>query len=237
MTQRLKPSEIREYLDAVIKEAATSEPLLAKRLTELKKWIARRKDGFLISKIRALDLLTEIVLDSELWLNVSELSPDERLIFYQEHQITAAEKFWFDTLFPSWFRERDPKSSRWKQKIMAGEFTQNDEKLIAILQEEIESLGGSSLWRYILDLSMATDLVVAGNLEIPLCVQLTRTKEKWLNSKKLEWEKTLTYWSITRGLLVSYFPRNLSERNLAICILQNIDPPLEETFAIICYGE
>jgi len=39
--------------------------------------------------------------------------------------------------------------------MMAGNFNQNDAALIS-LSNEIEGLGGSYIWRYILDLSMAT---------------------------------------------------------------------------------
>jgi hypothetical protein len=131
--QRLPPAKIREYLDTVIERATINEPLLAKRLREIKKWIAEKKDGLLISKNHILELLTEIILDSELWLNISRLSDDERLFFYQDNQITAAEILWFEQLFPRWFRERDPQSPIWKQKIMAGEektFLGTDSKIL-----------------------------------------------------------------------------------------------------------
>lgn len=223
VTQRLSPSQIRQYLDTVIEEATGIEPLLATRLRDFKKWIAQKKDGLLTSKTQVLDLLTEIILDSEFWLNLASLSPDERQRFYQENQITAAEKFWFDELFPSWFTERDPQSPIWKQKIMAGEFSKNDEPVITTLQDEIEKLSGSSLWRYLLDLSMATDLVVSGNLEKTLSVQLTTLSGKWLNQKEIDWQEVLIYWQIKRGLLVSYSPRNLNYRNLAREILQESD--------------
>jgi hypothetical protein len=125
MTQRLSATKIRQSLDDVIKQATSTEPLLAKRLIDLKKWISTKKDGLLMSKVQVLDLLTEIVLDSELWLNLSELSLDERKQLL-EQEFSPAEKFWFDVLFPLWFSERDPHSPIWKQKIMAGEFNQND---------------------------------------------------------------------------------------------------------------
>jgi hypothetical protein len=232
VTRRLSPSEIKQYLDAVIEKAAISEPLLANRLRDLKKWIATKKDGFLSSKVQVLDLLTEVVIDSELWLNLSELSSNERLAFYEEEQLTSAEKFWIDVLFPSWFKERDPHSPIWKQKIMAGEFPQNDEKLIGTLQEEIENFGGSTLWRYILDLSMATDLLVAGDLETPICVQLTTNSGEWLNSKNFKWKEILFYWNIPRGLLISYSPKRLNYSCLAKVILQDSD-----TLPHSCYSK
>jgi len=52
--------------------------------------------------------------------------------------------------------------------MMAGNFNQNDAALISSLSNEIEGLGGSYIWRYILDLSMATDFC-CGSFGIPLC--------------------------------------------------------------------
>jgi len=66
--------------------------------------------------------------------------------------------------------------------MMAGNFNQNDAALISSLSNEIEGLGGSYIWRYILDLSMATDLAVVAHLGFR-CVQLTITG-KWLTDKK-----------------------------------------------------
>ena len=227
---RLHPSQIRHCLDTLIEQAASCEPLLAKRLRDLKKWIAEKKDGFLMSKVQVLDLLTEIILDSEFWLNLSELSLDERQALYEEYQMPLAEQYWIDILFPSWFKEKDPQSPIWKQKIMAGEFSQNDEDLIGSLQERIESFGGSTLWRYILDLSMATDLAVVGNLKIPICVQLTTLSGVCLNHKESDWKKKLDYWNIARGLLVSYPPRGLNYPLLARFILQ-----ISDTLPHSCY--
>lgn len=230
--KRLSLSEIRKYLDTVIEQAKISEPLLANRLIEFKRWIAEKKDGLLVSKIQVLDLLTEIILNCELWLNMSALSPEDQQIFYEENNITVVEKFWLNHLFPAWFREKDLKSPIWKQKIMAGSFTQQDEKLISALQDEIDYLEGESLWYYLLDLSMATDLVVAGDLKKPLCVQLTSQSEKWLAEKELSWQRTLGYWAISRGLLVSYSPKNLDKRELARVILLDSD-----TLSDFCYSK
>jgi hypothetical protein len=223
VTQRLSPSQIRQYLDTVINKATNQEPLLAKRLRDFRKWIAQKKDGLLTSKRQVLDLLTELILDSELWLNLSSLSPDEKQQFYQENQFTPSEKYWFDELFPAWFSERDPQSPIWKQKIMAGEFSQSDETVITSLQNEIENQYGSSLWRYLLDLSMVTDLVVSGYSEKALSVQLTTLSGQWLDHKERDWQKILTYWQIKRGLLVSYSPKNLNYPHLVHEILRECD--------------
>lgn len=231
MTQRISPKEIKLSLDTVIQQASGIEPLLAKRLRDLKKWIATKKEGFLMSKVQVLDLLTEIVLDSELWLNLAQLSIDERQQLLDE-ELSSAEQFWIDVLFPSWFSETDPHSPIWKQKIMAGEFNQNDVSLINILQHEIEKLGGNTLWRYILDLSMATDLVVVGDQNLPICIQLTTLAGEGLIQKKENWQNILSHWSIKRALLVSYYPKGLYYKNLAQVIFSESD-----TLPAICYIE
>jgi len=78
---------------------------------EFKQWIAQKKDGLLVSKIQVLDLLTEIILNCELWLNISVLSPEYQQIFYEENNITEVEKFWLNHLFPAWFRKKRSKIS------------------------------------------------------------------------------------------------------------------------------
>ncbi|PSF32273.1 hypothetical protein C7H19_21835 [Aphanothece hegewaldii CCALA 016] len=229
MSQRLSPLKIKQSLDTVIQQAILTEPLLAKRLRDLKKWIATKKDGLLMSKVQVLDLLTEIILDSELWLNLIQLSIDERQQVLDE-ELSSAEKFWIDVLFPSWFRENDPHSPIWKQKIMAGEFNQNDVFLINYLQQDLKELGGDSLWRYILDLSMATDLVVVGNQKLPICIQLTTLAGEGLTKKKENWQNIQAYWNIKRALLVSYYPKGLCYKSLAKIILNDSD-----TLPAICY--
>ena len=179
-----------------------------------------------------MDLLTELVLDSGFWLELKGLTPEEKQRLYEREKITPAEQYWYDFLFPQWFNEPDPQLPRWKQEMMAGNFNQNDADLISSLSNEIEQLGGSCIWRYILDLSMATDLAVVAHLGIPLCVQLTITSGKWLTDKKPDWEDLLRYWGIKRGLLVSLDPRNLNSGSLAGVILQKGD-----TLPSVCYSE
>lgn len=107
-----------------------------------------------------MDLLTELVLDSGYWLELKGLTSEEKQRLYKREKTTPAEQYWYDLLFPQWFNEPDPQLPRWKQEMMAGNFNQNDAALISSLSNEIERLGGSYIWRYILDLSMATDLAL-----------------------------------------------------------------------------
>jgi hypothetical protein len=116
---------------------------------------------------------------------------------------------------PAWFQESDPHSPTWKKKIMSGEFQNSDNHAISQLNHAIMNQGGSAVWRYILDLSMATDLLVAGSTQQALCVQLTSITDPWLDDKSQKWSKTLRYWKIPRGLLLSYSKVNADYQGLA----------------------
>ncbi|NTW21669.1 MAG: hypothetical protein HGA42_19815, partial [Nostocales cyanobacterium W4_Combined_metabat2_030] len=193
-----------------------------------------KKDGLLTSKPLVLDFLTELILDATLWLKLKQLTPDEKEKFFEQAQLTPAERYWYEFLLPQWMNESDPKLDTWKKKIMSGAYTQDDRAFINSISHEIEALGGACLWRYILDLSMATDLLISGNLELPLCVQITMLSDEWLENKNAHWEATLRYWWIQRGLLLSFNPRKLEGKlvTLAEVILQKGDelPPT-------CYDE
>lgn len=77
---------------------------------------------------------------------------------------------------------------------------------------------------------MATDLVVSGYSEKALSVQLTTLSGQWLNQKKSDWQKILTYWHIKRGLLVSYSPKNLNYPHLAHEILRESDDLADNSY-------
>ena len=202
--QKFKAKEIRARLDELIVQADKIEPTLAKRLIDLRKWIKQKKDGCLNSKPYVLDLLAEVVLDSTFWLALNPLNVTQRQFIYTEMNCSPAQQYWFDVLFPQWLNERDPKLPIWKQEVMAGNFNRDDEIIIRSISQKIEALGGSCLWNHILDLSMATDLVTTGIRKDPLCVQLTTVSGINLTQKHEKWQKTLIYWSIKRGLLISY---------------------------------
>jgi hypothetical protein len=218
-SQRLKAREIRNQLEELIAQANSTEPKLAQRLRHLESWIANRKDGLLNSKPYVLDLLVEVILDSRLWLNLKPLSSAQKQDIYSEMNITPAQQYWFDVLFTRWVNERDPKLPLWKQQVMAGNFNRDDEPLLRLISQEIKKLGGSCLWRHILDLSMATDLMITGLNKLPLGIQLTTVSGKYLKGKQSEWEKTLIYWKIKRGLLVSYNPASANYLSSLINLL------------------
>ena len=69
---------------------------------------------------------------------------------------------------------------------------------------------------------MATDLIVSGEREQPLCVQLTTLRPQLCLEKKGNWEVTLGRWQIQRGLFVSFNPMKDREM-LASRVLQESD--------------
>lgn len=197
--------KIRENLLDLLEYTSTEEPELHSRLQELWNWIKDKKDGLIMNKNHVLNLLTEVINDSVFWLNYQTLTKSEKTEI--KNQLTTSRKYWSLVLFPTWFREKDPKLKKWKQALLKNKFKHLDLQDIIIICQEIEQLGGSTHICYLLDLSMATDLIAANNISATLAVQLTTLSEKWLDTKQDEWEKTLKYWQIKRGLLLSYSPQ------------------------------
>ncbi|MBH8563689.1 hypothetical protein I8748_16070 [Nostoc sp. CENA67] len=120
--------------------------------------------------------------------------------------MTTTEKYWYSELFPKWLSENDPKFSIWRRKLMTGEFSQNDANFINLISSNIENRGGTVVKRYIADLSMATDIIVSSRQEKPLCIQITSLSEEFYQQKSDDWERTLRFWKIERGLFLSYNP-------------------------------
>ncbi len=89
---------------------------------------------------------------------------------------------------------------------MSGEFSGEDTELIASVVNNIQRRGGTVVKRYIADLSMATDIIVSSRYDKSLCVQLTSLSEEFFQDKSNNWESTLRFWKIDKGLLLSYNP-------------------------------
>lgn len=200
----MRAEDIKNELERISRLAASVEPGLAYRLEETMRWIKDKKPGLLTSKKFLMDFLVELIRDARVWLDLKSLDSEERKMALE--QFAPPERYWYGFLFPRWFNEADPKISIWKQKIMAGEFTQEDETLLEILLYHLGRNGGSGLRRYIMDLSMATDMAVSGNSGIPLCVQITTVSDELSMDKKQAWEMTLRYWGIERSLFLSFNP-------------------------------
>lgn len=143
--------------------------------------------------------MKQLIQDSKIFLILKSIPKEiEREFYYQK--MTPTEQYWHKELFPKWLQEKDPKFYIWKQKLMSGKFTQEDREIIQAIANQIELNQGTALQRYIVDLSMATDIIVSGSQEKPLCIQLTSLSKKFAKDKAEEWQDTLVFWEIDRGL-------------------------------------
>lgn len=187
-----------------------------------------------MNKPSVLDLLTEVILDAELWLALSSLDEASRQQIYTEQGFPITDQYWLEVLFPKWINDRDPKFPKWKREVMGGKFKREDEPILRELSREIQRGGGSYLWKHLLDLSMATDLLASGPAEAPLCVQLTTVSGTYLTGKQQAWEATLADWNIERGLLISYNPMETNlVAKLVTIILSYSDAPLDPCYTVV----
>lgn len=190
---------------SLIREASSIDPSLARRLDEINRWVKDVKPGSLTTKRFVILFLQQIIRDAQIWLDIKAIaSVEEQQLYYE--QMTATEKYWYSELFCQWLSENDPKFSIWRQKLMAGEFSQEDADLMKSVVNNIERRGGTVVQRYIADLSMATDIIISSRQEKSLCVQLTRVSDEFSQEKSQDWETTLLNWGIERGLFLSYNP-------------------------------
>lgn len=201
----MHPQQIREKLKSLIEEASSIDPSLAIKLNQINNWIKDVKPGTLMSKRFVLLFLQQFIRDTEIRLDIKRLTSEaERQDFYES--MTPPERYWYGELFPRWLSKNDPKFYIWKKKLMSGEFNQEDEKLINLIADVIKRNGGQVLQRYIIDLSMASDIIVSSVQEQPLCIQLTSQSQEFTQTKSDDWEDTLISWGIARGLFLSFNP-------------------------------
>jgi len=201
----LHPQQIKEQLKLLIEEASTIDPSLAIRLNQINNWIKDVKPGTLMSKRFVLLFLQQFIRDTEIRLDIKRLTSEaERQDVYE--LMTPPERYWYGELLPRWLSKNDPKFHIWRKKLMSGEFNQEDEKLINLIANVIKLNGGQALQRYIVDLSMASDIIVSSIQEQPLCIQLTSQAQEFTQAKSDDWENTLISWGIARGLFLSFNP-------------------------------
>ena len=201
----MHPQQIKEQLKSLIEEASTIDPSLAIKLNQINNWIKDGKPGTLMSKRFVLLFLQQFIRDTEIRLDIKRLTSEaERQDVYE--LMTPPERYWYGELFPRWLSKNDPKFHIWRRKLMSGEFNQEDEKLINLIADVIKRNGGQALQRYIIDLSMASDIIVSSIQEQPLCIQLTSQSQEFTQAKSDDWEDTLISWGIARGLFLSFNP-------------------------------
>ncbi|QLE42065.1 hypothetical protein FD723_17660 [Nostoc sp. C052] len=214
----MQAKEIKTQLTLLIEEASIIDPGLAKRLEEINRWVKDIKPGSLTAKRFVILFLQQMIQDAEVWLKLKSLPSEEE----QQSALRVLNptlKYWYGYLFPKWLSGNDPKFYIWRRKLMAGEFNQEDAKLIGSIANNIKSCGGTTVLRYVADLSMATDIIVSSTQKSPLCIQLTSVSEEFSQEKFDHWENTLIFWAIDRGLFLSYNPRATDFVNQIVNIL------------------
>jgi len=204
---RLQAQEIKDKLKFLIDQASSIDPDLAKKLDEINRWVKNTRTGSLTAKPFVLAFLLEVITDSTIWLMLksSSCEAEQKAKF---EQMTPNEKYWYGYLFPRWINANDSKFYIWKQKLMAGEFNQEDDDIIKAIAQDIVQREGSVWKRYIADLSMATDLIVSSRQHKPLCIQVTSVSEEFNHQKYHFWQNTLHSWEIERGIFLSYNPKD-----------------------------
>lgn len=220
---RLQAKEIKDKLKSLIEQASSIDSNLAKKLDEINRWVKDIKPGSLTAKPLVLAFLLEVITDAKIWLIIQSL-PSEAEKAAKFEQMTPNERYWYGYLFPKWINATDAKFYIWKQKLMAGEFNQEDDDIIKTIAQHIASRNGNVWQRYIADLSMATDLIVSNHQQQPLCIQITSVSEELNRQKYQAWESTLRSWEIERGLFLSYNPQNANFINQLVNVtLYNSD--------------
>ncbi|AUT02045.1 hypothetical protein CLI64_17560 [Nostoc sp. CENA543] len=215
---RLQASEIKPRLQVLKKKALFIEPKLASRIKEIGITLSKYKNELLDKKRFLIEFLNEFYYDIQAYIYevkpIVNLSEAEIEKFCQQKNLSVTEYYWYSVIFPNWLSQEDPKFSYWMEKLIQEEYTGSDEDLILALIQTINArTDGSASERYILDLSMATDLLVSHfptKLE-PVFVQLTgisNLQDGQLNpdflNKQQRWSNTLSCWSIKRALLVAH---------------------------------
>ncbi|WP_413171751.1 hypothetical protein [Anabaena azotica] len=203
----MHPQQIKEKLKSLIEEASTIDRSLAIKLQQINNWIKDLKPGKLISKRFVILFLLEIIRDADAWIKFQSLGSDVE----KQSALNALPptlKYWYGDLFPRWLSKEDKRFYIWRKELMAGNFHQEDAPLIDAISTIINQDGGTVVKRYIADLSMATDIIVSGSQNKPLCVQLTSLAEEFLIDKVTDWKDRLIFWEIERGLFLIYNPKN-----------------------------
>ncbi len=204
------------------------DPPLATRINKIGNLLMQQKDELLDQKQFLMAFLNEFCTDIKFYLSVKPIlkNPDT-----SDTHITAVfgtqltERYWYEVVFPMWINHDDPKFNRWMDKLLQGEPYPRDHDLVTNLVRQIKSdfLGDAS-HRYILDLSMATDLIashIPSDL-FPVFVQLKgipqyRNQQRnpdFVNEQQ-KWSKTCEYWNVKRALLISHDHTINEKQNLS----------------------
>jgi hypothetical protein len=216
MQSQIPAQELARALFELISRAREEEPLLAKRLAVLSTWIQDSHPEDLYSRKYLLAVFTELSIFAERWLLLKQSNPAMKKQFLEK--LNPAERCYTEVLFPAWFRERNPKLTVWKKKLLRGKLDLSDAESNKKLSAQIQSQGGYSTYPLLINWWTNTDLIAGFSADRCLCVQLTTAHGADLQNRLIEWEKILWHCGIKRGLLVSY-ASNSARVDLADTIL------------------
>lgn len=210
---RLHANEIKPRLKELRRKSLFIEPNLATRINEIGITLLKYKNELIDKKQFLIDFLNEFYYDIQTYLSLPQEKIQE---FYQQKNISLTEYYWYSVVLSDWLSKEDPKFSYWIEKLLLEEYKGNDQNLILALTQKINARSdGSASHRYILDLSMATDLLVShvpSQFE-PVFVQLKgipifrdgQRNPDFINEQQ-RWNSTLSCWCIKRALLVAHNP-------------------------------
>jgi hypothetical protein len=217
MQSKIPAQELARALFELITRARQEEPLLAKRIAVLSTWIQDSHPEELYSRKYVLAVFTEISIFAERWLLLKQLNPMMKKRFLEK--LNPAERYYTEVLFPTWFRERNPKLTNWKKNLLRGKLGLSEAQFNKKLHRQIQKQGGYSTRPLLAHWWMNTDLIAGISADKCLCVQLTTSYGEELQNKLIEWEKILWHCGLKRGLLVSCDPSSTREVELADAIL------------------
>jgi hypothetical protein len=203
----MEPKEIRDSLKDLIVEARSLYPKLADKLENLQRWIKNKKDGQLRNKKYVMSVLYQLVKDVKFYLFINKM-PTELKREFVKNNLVRSEQYWYEILFPHWFNLEDKYLPEWKKKLMGEQFTDDDKKTREDLIELIQIRKGATCWRYILDLSMATDIIINSETGRPICVQYTTNAEEYTDEKVERWRDISFYYGINCTIFVRIYPKN-----------------------------
>ncbi|AFZ42274.1 hypothetical protein PCC7418_0016 [Halothece sp. PCC 7418] len=204
MNTRINAKDIPSLLKTKSEEATLVKPTLSKALQQIYDYFELEKSTLVrLRRNESLaNFLVEIIKDSDLIIKMSYLNQEQKQ--YLLNQLSGAERYWIEQLFPLWLGQLDGKSHIWLEKIKSGQFVKMDHGVMNQVIKELLARNVSCACRFICDLSMATDLIASDN-QYYICIQLTSSQsEATLENKVERWSRTLDYWYIRRGLFVRY---------------------------------
>ncbi|MEL6929485.1 MAG: hypothetical protein AAFO95_12720 [Cyanobacteria bacterium J06600_6] len=206
LVKQIPASKLYPTLLALLEEAEENEDDdLADKITKISDWIEDCKTGFLTAKKFVGYFLRQFIADAWTYLDLNYPST-EQVKAELLSEMTDADRYWFENVFPAWLAKKDDKLPIWKNKIINGLSGADDDYLEKLARAFDNRDDVTFLMRYIADFSMSTDMIVSYHHQIAFSLQLTTLRLKYCDEKIQKWQNNLQYWHIDRGIFVSFDP-------------------------------